>query len=754
MKKLTRYNNAIFFTLCLFFILSTSSTGAKIANNDENYIIPKPNSIIFTKGRFSINKNTTLIYDRTLENIAKYFTEQITSMTGFEINISDKYKGKNTVTLKIVSMSKETDDEFYKISVSSKSTIITAISKKGLFRGIQTFLQLFPLNVRKDTISIPCCEIEDTPAFSWRGLNLDCGRHFMTKDFVKRYIDILARYKFNKFHWHLTEDQGWRIEIKQYPKLTSVGAWRKEADGSIYGGFYTQDDIKEIVAYAKSRYIDIIPEIEMPGHSLASLASYPENSCSGGSFEVTNSWGIMKDIYCAGRDSTFIFLENILSEVTELFPYDYIHIGGDEAPRDRWKNCPKCQERIKTEGLKNESELQSYFIRRIANFLATKGKKIIGWEEILEGGLTEGATVQSWTGFKGAIKAANEKHNSICSPYSYTYLNSDPKDLDMKTCYSFLPTPKEISSASKKFIIGSEANLWTEFAPQETVDSKLFPRLLALSEVFWTDSKNKNYDEFYSRVQNHYRRLISQKIEYGREGKAISFLLNFNKQEKFFTANFIAEEKNIDLRFTLDGSKPNVNSTLYSKPIMIADNATLKMVGFKLNQPICEPINLVFSRHKALGAEVELKYPCSEKYPGNGKNSLTDGIHGTTDVREGNWQGFEGTDMEAVIDLGKEIEISKISLTCIQDASSWIFFPEKLDFYTSNDKVNFVKSSTIINDYPQKSSETIIKTFTGGFEKTKCRYIKVFAEGIKKCPAWHPGAGDKAWIFADEIVVE
>ena len=393
--------------------------------NDGNYLIPKPNSMVFTKGRFKLDNKTTIIYEKPLNDLAKYFSEQINTFSDLKINTSDISKETNSITLKIVSLPNEINDEYYKISITKNNVLITSISEKGLFRGIHTILQLMPVKAGKN-ISLPCCEIEDKPSFLWRGLNLDCCRHFMSKDFVKRYIDILAHYKLNKFHWHLTEDQGWRIEIKKYPKLTSVGAWRKEADGSTYGGFYTQEDIKEVVAYAKSRFIDVIPEIEMPGHALAALAAYPEHSCTGGPFEVTHNWGIFRDIYCAGNDSTFYFLQDVLDEVVSLFPYEYIHIGGDEAPRDRWKECPKCQARMKAENLKSEAELQTYFVGRIEKYLETKGKKIIGWDEILEGGLTKGATVQSWKGYLGAIHAAKMQHNVICSPIPHCYLDYDP----------------------------------------------------------------------------------------------------------------------------------------------------------------------------------------------------------------------------------------------------------------------------------------------------------------------------------------
>lgn len=723
--------------------------------NDDNYILPKPNSIIFTKGEFKIDNKTAIIYEKPFENLAEYFSDRINNLSGLKISNLKTGSELNNITLKIISKPEETNEEYYKISITANKTIITSISEKGLFRGIQTFLQLLPLETNRQNLSIPCCEIEDKPSFSWRGLNLDCCRHFMSKDFVKRYIDILAHYKFNKFHWHLTDDQGWRVEIKKYPKLTTVGAWRKEADGSIYGGFYTQEDIKEIVAYAKSRFIDVIPEIEMPGHSLAALSSYPEHSCTGGPFEVPHTWGIFKDIFCAGDDSTYYFLQGVLDEVVSLFPYEYIHIGGDEAPRDRWKECPKCQARIKSENLKNEAELQTYLITRIEKYLETKSKKIIGWDEILEGGLTKGATVQSWKGYTGAIHAAKQQHNVICSPVPFTYLDYGSGWTDIRACYSFNLIPNELNADEKKFIIGSEANMWAESAPQETIDGKLFPRLLALSEVFWTKPENKNYDDFYSRLQSHYAHLNKQGIKYGKEGMAISHSVSFDKKEKQFTISLKANDEGVYIRYTLDGKDPDSTADKYEKPIKCSGGTTLKAVSYKDEKRLNKkPIVFDFSAHQAIDAKVYLKTPFSELCHANGASSLVDGVHGSDDLKCGRWLGFEGTNIEAILDLGKEMEVSKISIGFLQVAWNLTFFPESVEYFTSNDNITFTSKGKETNDHPQKTTEPTIKTFSQSFDKTKCRYVKVFAKRAASFPAWWTGIGDKPWLYADEIVVE
>lgn len=726
--------------------------------NDNKYgqlpLIPYPERIILKEGLFKLSNSTAVICKD--EFIKNYFTEKMMEFTG--IQLTNSKKGKNKIILTVDNSSLKNNKESYKITIEKDAITVVGKTKEGLFRGIQTIFQLIPpeIKIKHDgsTFNFITCIIEDSPRFTWRGLNLDCSRHFMSKDFIKRYIDILAYYKFNTLHWHLTDDQGWRIEIKKYPKLTEIGAWRKEADGSIYGGYYTQEDIKEIVEYAKSRFINVVPEIEMPGHCLASLASYPENSCTGGPFEVTNLWGVMKDVYCAGRDSTFYFLEDILDEVIQLFPGEYIHIGGDEVLKDRWKACPRCQERIKKVGLKDEHELQSYFVQRIVNYLESKNKKAIGWDEILEGGLAKGAIVQSWQGYKGAIEAAKQNHYTICSPTAYTYLNYDPDNLDLQTAYSFEPIPEELNNEQKKFILGGEANLWTEYAPQETVDSKLFPRILALAEVFWTPFQNKNYDNFYKRLQATYSDLNALGIQYGRESKIITYSINYDETNNKFVLTITPNQKNLQIRYTLNGTSLDTNSYLYEKPIIINKTTKVTVGGFLGNHFINKKLEFSFAIHKALKGNVNYINDYDARYRANGNQTLIDGIRGTNDFHDGLWQGFEGKDFEVIIDLTKEKEISRVIPRFFLNVNSWVFLPSKLEISLSNDGINFYDKKIIVNDIPQKTSEITTQDFTAEFNNAKARYIKVFAENIKRCPDWHPGAGDKTWLFIDEIVVE
>ncbi len=729
-------------------------------------VIPKPAKIQLKEGHFSINAKTKIYYNQNSEEIkfiAEYLAEKINVPTGFQLKpefFQNQKELLNSIMLKIQQTDSNTSDEGYELAVQNESITLIAGAPIGLFYGVQTLRQLLPSEIEsqekvqgKIDWTIPCVYIVDQPRFQWRGMLLDCGRHFMTKDFIKRYIDLLAYHKMNRFHWHLTEDQGWRIEIKKYPKLTEIGAWRKYEDGAVYGGFYTQQDIKEIVEYARSRYVMVIPEIELPGHSVAALASYPEYSCSGGPFEVTTRWGVHKDVYCAGDDATFKFLEDVLAEVIELFPAPYIHIGGDEVPKDRWAACPKCQARIQAEGLKDEHELQSYFIKRIEQFLLTKNRRIIGWDEILEGGLAPQATVQSWRGMEGAIAAARSGHDAIVSPTSHAYFDYPINTTDLRQVYSFEPIPVRLATEEAAHILGGECNIWTEYAPQSTIDSKTFPRILAMSEVLWSPEQSRDYLEFHRRVRHHYNRLDLLRVQYGSESRPISISPEFDASKHEFKISLESGESDLQIYYTLDGSEPTLNSKLYKNPLILKKSALIRAVAFRDGEPYGEPTEKQFIFHLATGKPIQLKYAYSPKYAGGGKLGLTDGITGFINFRDGFWQGFEQDDLEAMIDLGRVMPFRKIITTFLQNAGSWIFMPDFVEYAISSDGQNFQPVAAIKNETPTDYPDAIIKEFKAKLTDAKARYIKIFAKNIGVCPPNHPGAGGKAWIFVDEIVV-
>jgi hexosaminidase len=497
-------------------------------------LIPYPKTIEINKGNFVLNKETIIQADGNMPE-AQYLKQAILQQTGLDLKILQAVGKPNKIALSH-SDAHKANDEGYGLMVSNKNIAIYAETPQGFFYGIQTLLQLIP-SEKKDKIDVPCLLLSDEPKYSWRGMHLDCARHFFPVSFVKKYIDYLAIYKFNTFHWHLTDDQGWRIEIKQYPKLTEIGAWRngsmvghygdQKYDDIRYGGFYTQEEIKEVVAYANQRHITIVPEIEMPGHAVAALAAYPQYSCTGGPFEVGKQWGVLDDVFCP-KEETFTFLQNILTEVIALFPSQYIHIGGDECPKTRWQSCPHCQSLIREKGLKDEHELQSYFVQRIEKFVNGKGRKIIGWDEILEGGLAPNAAVMSWRGTEGGIAAAKQQHYVVMTPGDYCYFDhyqGDPKTeplaiggfTPIEKVYSFEPTPKELSSEEAKYILGAQANLWSEYLyTTENVEYMIFPRMIALSEVLWGTSNPEKYDDFKNRLIQQFKILDAKGINYSK----------------------------------------------------------------------------------------------------------------------------------------------------------------------------------------------------------------------------------------------
>ena len=512
-------------------------------------LIPLPNKVVQSNGEFKLTKETKIVLmNSSFELEVSYLNSYLKTNYDLELQVVSVLPSDGNYMIITEPEVKVGQLENYSLNVNQNQILFSAEGNAGLFYSMQTLLQLLPLQ-KSAEVKIPCVQIKDSPRYAWRGMHLDCSRHFFTKEEVKKYIDYLAMYKFNVFHWHLVDDQGWRIEIKKYPLLTKIGSQRKETiigkpafnkdgtpskvdkyDGIAYGGFYTQEDIKEVVAYAKSKYITVVPEIEMPGHSLAALAAYPNYSCTGGPFETFTKWGVSDDVYCAGNDSTFLFLENILSEVMDLFPGKYIHIGGDECLKDRWKVCPKCQKRIADEKLKDESELQSYFITRIEKYVNSKGKQIIGWDEILEGGLAPNAALMSWRGTEGGIAAAQQKHFVVMTPGKPCYFDHyQSKDKTKEplaiggfnplvAVYAYNPTPQALLENESKYIMGAQGNVWTEYITDfAKVQYMSMPRMAALSEVLWTLPEKKNYKDFLMRLKIHSKTLDKMGVNYSKQ---------------------------------------------------------------------------------------------------------------------------------------------------------------------------------------------------------------------------------------------
>ena len=547
-------------------LLSCATKEKAVTNLDENYqIIPKPKSMTLENGQFHVDGDTKVFGTGDLTAEGDYLAQMLTTASGKSIGFSNSASAEAANSINLTLSDTISNAEGYVLSVTPDVITIAGKSSKGVFYGIQTLRQLLPAEVEATAVSdltIPAVSITDAPRYAYRGMHLDVSRHFFPVSFIKKYIDLLAMHKLNTFHWHLTDDQGWRIEIKQYPKLTEVGAYRNGTvighfpgtgnDNERYGGFYTQDEAKEVVAYAKAKHITVIPEIELPGHASAAIASYPYLSCfpneptvvpegmisnKGRELEkngtpkiVQESWGVFPDVFCAGKDSTFVFLDNVLDEVVNIFPSEYIHVGGDECPKDNWKRCPACQARIKKLGLGDEHGLQSYFVQRIEKHINEKGRKIIGWDEILEGGLAPNATVMSWRGEDGGIEAAKQDHDVIMTPTTYLYLDyyqyKDPLTqplgiggyLPLEKVYSYNPDPKELTPTQHKYIMGAQANIWTEYIPTAAqVEFMLLPRMTALAEVDWTPQASRDFEDFKNRLDHLKKRYDVLQLNYGKE---------------------------------------------------------------------------------------------------------------------------------------------------------------------------------------------------------------------------------------------
>ncbi len=586
--------NVLLSACFLLFITLTGKTQEKPSLG----IIPAPVKLEVLNGSYNVPKNLGVKFTG--------FSTSTTNLENFTNRIFSKTLTKENGLIISLDKTLQIKKEGYHLSINKEGVSIKASSEIGAFYGLQTLAQLWFYNGATSQ-TLPFVEIEDYPRFSYRGLHLDVGRHMFPVSFIKEYIDMLAYYKLNTFHWHLTEDQGWRIEIKKYPKLMEIGGFRDQTligylrdkpqqyDNTKYGGYYTQEEVKEVVAYATSRYITVIPEIEMPGHALAALSAYPEFACGNnpGPFKAAQKWGVFDDVFCAGKEKTFKFLEDVLDEVLPLFPSPYIHIGGDESPKTKWKTCEYCQKRIKKEKLKDEHELQSYFIQRIEKYLNKKGRNIIGWDEILEGGLAPNATVMSWRGTKGGIAAAKQSHNVIMTPGPYLYFDkreskSDEEPLTiggnhpLSKVYSYNPVPSELTKDEEKYIIGVQANVWTEYIKTPAkVQYMVYPRVFALSEIAWTPLDNKNWTDFSeNRVSQHLGKLDAEKNVFRVPEPIGAKDTTMTGQD--FTFVYKVPVKGAKIYYTINGKSPFDVDYLFDKEIKITvpagEERTLKSV--------------------------------------------------------------------------------------------------------------------------------------------------------------------------------
>ncbi len=581
------------FLWCLLlsgFILGACSECQVASYNQGINVIPTPKVLTVGEGKFKLSASTQVNIVGDAAIIADYFMAKINQSTGF---VLAKGQASSNVIELLVDSTLELGAEAYTLDVTADKVVAKAKTPQGVFYAMQTVMQLLPAEIESSVVienvawTIPVVKIEDEPRFKYRGMHLDVCRHFNDIEFIKKQLDVLAMFKINRFHWHLTEDQLWTIEIKKYPKLTAIGSKRLEGEGHYHEGFYTQEQVKEVVKYASERFIDVIPEIELPGHALAALTGYPEYSCTGGPFQIRNVWGVEADVFCAGKESTFEFLENIISEVAPLFPSEYFHIGGDESPKTEWEKCPLCQKRMRQEGLKTEYELQSYFVQRIEKHVNSLGKKLIGWDEILEGGIAPSATIMSWQGEKGGIEAANAGHDVIMTPGNWMYLDHyqgaaevEPVAIGgyttLEETYKYNPIPKAIAADKVHHVIGAQCNIWTEYMyTSDLVEYFIFPRVIAVAELTWSPLDAKNYKDFERRINNALVRLDGHHINYHiplPEGPLSDYVAYIDS-----TILKFKNTRNYPMVYTVDGSEPTAKSPQYANPLSFDADVVVKI---------------------------------------------------------------------------------------------------------------------------------------------------------------------------------
>lgn len=748
---------------------------------DFNRVIPHPVAVTTADGAFMFTSASRICYpagNALLKSNAGMLAGYIKKLTGATLAVTDDAPRDGDIILQLNPA--VLAPEGYQIDVTPKNLTITSSTPNGDFYGIQTIRKSLLADAEQDGVALfPAGRVVDHPRFGYRGAHLDVARHFFPLDSVKRFIDIIALHNVNKFHWHLTDDQGWRVEIRKRPELTVAGAVRKgtaigrdlsSSDSIPYGGFYTQDEIRELVDYAARHYIEVIPEIDMPGHMQAALAAYPYLGCKGDGYDVWQSWGVSPEVLCPGNDSVYVFVEDVLSEIMELFPGKYIHIGGDECPKERWEKCPKCQALADSLGLYTDSvstreqKLQTAFMSRAVDFIEKHGRRAIGWDEILEGGLSGDVAVMSWRGTEGAADAARQGHDAILTPTDYCYFNfyqsadTDNEPLaiggyvPLTKVYSFEPVAKELTPEQAGHILGAQSNLWTEYISEFWgLEYMELPRLAALSEVQWCAPDAKDFNRFLAALPTMQRHYDSEGYKYGRHlyNPLISMAPDPEGKGMDVTINTVAPAP---IRYTLDGSTPTVKSKLYTGPFTVNKTATVKAVSFPEGGRSREA-SMPLSVHKGFMKKVVFNVEPNCYGSPEGDSLVLNGLRGNLTFSSGQWVGIHDKDVEAVVDLGEPEEVSKVGVGILIDTSNWIFSPREVE----------VEGSLNGTDYQSlgKREIPVLEKDTKGspllefsFPPLRLQYIRIKARPTQAIPAWHPGRGNSTFIFFDEFIIE
>ncbi|MEP7095073.1 MAG: family 20 glycosylhydrolase [Flavobacterium sp.] len=766
------------FLVVFFLTVLNFGYSQKIYTEKDIQIIPKPTQLLITKGVFEFSKSTKFIaVSEFQKEISNVLINKFEKAAGFRPEFSTAIPPGNYVQFKV---DETLEKEAYILDVNTKNITITAKGKAGFIYGLESIRQLLPVVIESKNVlpnqkwQIPNLVINDKPRFQWRGLMLDLSRHFFDKNYVIETIDRLAMHKMNVLHLHLVDDQGWRIEIKKYPKLTEVGAWRVDQENlawnarltvnpdekGTYGGFLTQEELKEIVKYAAAKNIEIIPEIEMPAHVSSAIASYPELACfdqhigvpSGGLWPIT-------DIYCAGKETTFEFLQNVIDEVITIFPSKYIHIGGDEATKTNWEKCPHCQKRMKDLGLKNTHELQSYFVKRMEKYINSKRKKIIGWDEILEGGLAPEATVMSWRGTKGGTDAAEQGHDVIMTPESPCYFNfyqgpqnEEPLAFDaynpLSDVYKFDPVVATMTPEQAKHVLGGQANLWAEhLATPKASEYMIFPRLAALAEVLWSPKEKRDWNDFTTRLPVLLDRYDYLGITYAKSAYLVTASSTANIAKKEVNVTLKNEFPNPDIRYVLGDKNIDHNAIKYTTPIVFNGTTILKASLFQNDKPIGKTFTDTIIFHKAVGTKVMYLTPFNNNYKGDGPFGMVNSIRGSKNFHDGQWQAWLVNDMEIVLDFQKQESIEEVIIGTLESQGAGVNFPTQIKVMVSNDGLKYREVGKVSRPYAANVNSEL-KDFKINFVKLNTRFVKVIASNLKKSPK-----GESSWLFVDEILV-